>query len=211
MKLSKSIVSAALMAAAASAHPVMPVEDVKEAGLVARQRGGCADIYVAFARGTTELGALGVVVGPPLSAALRSAAGSKSTEVEGVNYPAAISGFLVGGDPGGSATMAQMVTSKAAACPNTKIVMAGYSQGGQLVHNAAKQLSPNMASRVSAAVIFGDPKNGEPVAQIPASRTMVICNTGDNICSGGILILPPHLTYGADAGKAARFIAAQSA
>ncbi|KAL8396786.1 hypothetical protein RB594_003754 [Gaeumannomyces avenae] len=210
MRFSKAIISVALMAAAGSAHPVAPVEDVKEADLVPRQ-GGCADIHVFFARGTTELGTLGAVVGPPLSAALRSAAGGRSTEVEGVPYPAAVSGFLAGGDRRGSATMAQMVTSKAAACPNTKIVMAGYSQGGQVAHNAAEQLSASVASRVSAAVIFGDPKNGEPVAGIPASRTMIICNNGDNICSGGILVLPPHLTYGTSAGSAARFIVAQSA
>ena len=42
-------------------------------------------------------------------------------------------------------------------CANTKVVMSGYSQGGQLVHNAAKQLPSAVASKVAAAVIFGDP------------------------------------------------------
>lgn len=35
--------------------------------------------------------------------------------------------------------------------------MAGYSQGGQLVHNAAEMLPAATASKVAAAVIFGDP------------------------------------------------------
>lgn len=30
-------------------------------------------------------------------------------------------------------------------CPNTKIVLSGYSQGGQLVHNAANLLKSNTA------------------------------------------------------------------
>lgn len=44
-----------------------------------------------------------------------------------------------------------------AQCPDTKVVMAGYSQGGQLVHNAAKMLDSSTTSKVAAAVIFGDP------------------------------------------------------
>jgi cutinase len=44
-----------------------------------------------------------------------------------------------------------------AACPNTKLVVSGYSQGGQLVHNAMAQLPPAMAANVSKVVIFGDP------------------------------------------------------
>jgi cutinase len=42
-------------------------------------------------------------------------------------------------------------------CPSTKVVMAGYSQGGQLVHNSAKLLPAATASKVAGAVIFGDP------------------------------------------------------
>lgn len=42
-------------------------------------------------------------------------------------------------------------------CPNTKVIMAGYSQGGQLVHNAATMLDSTTASKVAGAVIFGDP------------------------------------------------------
>lgn len=30
-------------------------------------------------------------------------------------------------------------------CPNTKIVLSGYSQGGQLVHNAANLLASSQA------------------------------------------------------------------
>lgn len=43
--------------------------------------------------------------------------------------------------------------------------MAGYSQGGQLVHNAAAQLPASVTAKVAAAVIFGDP--GESIASLP--------------------------------------------
>jgi cutinase len=102
-----------------------------------------------------------------------------------------------------------MVTSALAACPSTKLVMSGYSQGGQLVHNAASMLSTSTMSQVSSVVIFGDPDYPKPVANIAASKVMVICHTGDNICQGGDLILPAHLTYGADAPTAAAFVVSQ--
>jgi len=44
-----------------------------------------------------------------------------------------------------------------AACPDTKLVASGYSQGGQLVHNAAAQLPAATASWISKVVVFGDP------------------------------------------------------
>jgi cephalosporin-C deacetylase-like acetyl esterase len=44
-----------------------------------------------------------------------------------------------------------------AQCPNTKLVASGYSQGGQIVHNAAALLPKAIANWISSVVIFGDP------------------------------------------------------
>jgi cutinase len=52
---------------------------------------------------------------------------------------------------------ASLVQSVASQCPSTKVVMSGYSQGGQLVHNAAKLLPAATMAGVSSVVIFGDP------------------------------------------------------
>lgn len=52
---------------------------------------------------------------------------------------------------------ASLVTKAFTNCPNTKIVMSGYSQGAQLVHNAASELSTSTMEKVSAVVTFGDP------------------------------------------------------
>lgn len=130
-------------------------------------------------------------------------------------------------------------------CPSTQIVMSGYSQGGQLVHNAAELLESNTAAlnQVAAGeslprlwlahnhphylstlpinrrrltksvflkvVIFGDPNDGDPVGTIPSSKVLIICHDGDNICDGGVLILPDHLNYQMDAQTAAQFVASQ--
>ncbi|KAK7041778.1 hypothetical protein VNI00_009067 [Paramarasmius palmivorus] len=173
---------------------------------LAERQQPCADVMVIFARGTTEVAPIGAVVGPPFATALAAQLGGRSLSFRGVDYPAVIAGYLAGGDPAGSRQMAVDITNTANACPNAKIVSSGYSQGGQLVHNSAALLSPSVAARVSAVVIFGDPKSSQRVANVDTSKVKVFCNFGDNICDGGVLVLPPHLTYGADAGEAARFV-----
>jgi cutinase len=93
---------------------------------------GCKAMTVIFARGTTETGNVGTLTGPPFFAALDKAMGAGQVAVQGVEYPADIPGFLAGGDKKGSAMMASLVTQTLADCPDTKIVMSGYSQGGAL-------------------------------------------------------------------------------
>ncbi len=84
--------------------------------------------------------------------------------------------------------------------------MAGYSQGGQIVHNAAELLSAAVTARVGSAVIFGDPNNGLPIAQVDAAKSLVVCHSDDNICQQGDLILPAHLTYAENVDQAAAFV-----
>ncbi|KAH8731536.1 cutinase-domain-containing protein [Phaeosphaeriaceae sp. PMI808] len=168
--------------------------------------GACKAMTVLFARGTTEGGNMGTLAGPPFVTAIGEMMGAGNVAVQGIEYPADIPGFLVGGDRAGSQLMAQMVGQVRAKCPDTNLVMAGYSQGGQLVHNAADMLSAQDSAFVSSAVIFGDPNNGKPVGKVTAADTKVICHTGDLICAGQAVILPPHLTYGRDGDNAAQFV-----
>ncbi|KAJ7080522.1 cutinase [Mycena epipterygia] len=127
-----------------------------------------------------------------LEAALETALGGKSVTFTGVDYLTSIDGFLEGGDPAGSAIMAEDLTNAANSCPNAVIVSSGYSQGCQLVHNSAKQLTSKGAGRIKAVVIFGDPDNGQSVQGIPSVNVDVIYHFDDNICLGGDLVLPPH-------------------
>ncbi|KAG6901231.1 hypothetical protein C0995_014992 [Termitomyces sp. Mi166 len=172
-------------------------------------RQSCADVAVFFARGTDESGTIGTIVGPPFQAALQTALAGRSLDFEGIPYAASIAGFLEGGDPAGAATMANDVTAMANACPDTKIVISGYSQGAQVTHLAAARLSSAVQNRVNAAVVFGDPDNGQPFPGPIQTHELTFCAAGDDICAGGILILPAHLSYGADAGQAASFVVSQ--
>jgi cutinase len=90
--------------------------------------GGCKKMTVLFARGTTEPGNMGLVAGPPFVSALGAmAGGAGNVAVQGIEYPADVPGFLVGGDKKGSALMAKMVGQVRAQCPDTALIMAGYS------------------------------------------------------------------------------------
>jgi len=166
----------------------------------------CADVIVIFARGTDEPAPIGTIVGPPLESALTADLGGISLSFQGVDYSASIAGFLEGGDPAGSATMATMLTNAATSCPSAAIVSSGYSQGAQLVHNSAKLITSEVSARINAVVMFGDPDDGQPVAGVSANIVDVFCHVGDDICLGGDLVLPPHLTYGVNAPAAAEFI-----
>lgn len=167
----------------------------------------CADVTIVFARGTCETGNVGLLVGPPFFLALEAALGSDvSVEIQGVDYSATVEGYLEGGDPAGSQTMADDVTDALSKCPDTKLVMAGYSQGGQIVHNAAELLPSATMAEVAAVVIFGDPDDGEAVAGIDASKVLIICHDTDDICLNGDLILLSHLTYAENAEEAATFV-----
>lgn len=82
---------------------------------------------VIFARGTTESGNVGTLVGPPFFSALATAIGSENLAVQGVEYAADIAGFLAGGDAAGSKKMTELVGQAITQCPDSKVVMSGYS------------------------------------------------------------------------------------
>ncbi|KAK8042393.1 BccutA, partial [Apiospora phragmitis] len=177
------------------------------------ENGRCGDIVVVFARGTTEPGNVGVLVGPPLFRALRQQMGAtgKTLAVQGVDhYDASVTAYLQGGDATGSQQMANLVSKAFTQCPSSKIVMSGYSQGGQLVHNAAKLLPASTMAAVNSVVIFGDPYSTFPVQGASPSKVLIVCHPGDDICIDGDLILLPHLTYLTDANAAATYILAHA-
>ncbi|KAI8937486.1 hypothetical protein NX059_005204 [Plenodomus lindquistii] len=164
----------------------------------------CTDMTVIFARGTGEMGNVGSVSGPPMFKALRSSLGADRVTVQGVDYPASYGGNMNQGGDGGK-IMADLVATALSQCPDTKIIVSGYSQGGMVVHNAFKNgLS---ASKVSGAVLFGDPLKRQPVGDLPANKIKQFCGPSDTICGGGGDggATGGHISYGSSANAAATF------
>lgn len=72
----------------------------------------CRDVTVIYARGTSQQGNIGepTDVGPEFLDDLAAIIGTNILAAQGVNYSASVDGFEEGGDPEGSATMADLAT-----------------------------------------------------------------------------------------------------
>lgn len=71
----------------------------------------CRPVTMIYARGTTQAGNVGdaAAVGPVFFNNLASRIGLSNLAVQGVTYAANVVGYLQGGDPAGSRTMADLI------------------------------------------------------------------------------------------------------
>ncbi|KAI0144316.1 cutinase-domain-containing protein [Xylariaceae sp. FL1272] len=135
------------------------------------ERQSCPSVYVFGARETTASPGYGTAGGlVNMVVAANPGAGSSA-----ITYPACGGQASCGGisydDSAnqGTAAVVSAVTSYNQQCPNTKIVLIGYSQGGQIMDNAfcggaGATLSGNALAAVKAVIFMGDPHN---VAGLP--------------------------------------------
>jgi cutinase len=167
----------------------------------------CPDVEVTFARATTEPPGVGVV-GREFVDALRSQVGGRSVGVYPVNYPAS-EDFVPSANAGASDASAH-VESMIANCPNTKMVLGGYSQGAMVIDQITvaqfpiaglvpATLSADQADHVAALALFGNPADrylGAPVSTVSpwyGAKAIDLCAPGDPICTpGGALAAPTH-------------------
>lgn len=59
---------------------------------------------------------------------------------------------------GGIKEFKKYVTDRHAKCPNSRIIVGGYSQGAQVVRTAVKELPTEVRSVIDYTALFGDPK-----------------------------------------------------
>jgi cutinase len=178
----------------------------------------CPDVEVTFARATTEPPGVGVV-GQEFVDSLRSQVGGKSIGVYPVNYPAS-DDFAPSVNAGTSDANAH-VQSMIANCPNTRMVLGGYSQGALVIDQITiaqapvagfvpETLSADQADHVAALALFGNPADrylGASVSTVSpwyGAKAIDLCAPGDPVCSPGALFTvpthdemfsPEHLSY----------------
>jgi cutinase len=177
-----ALVTAAGLLAAPSAAPVANAFD-------------CPDVEVIFARGTNEPPGLGRV-GDAFVDSLRQQTNLNILPY-GVNY-AASKLQLHGGD--GANDTIDRVKKSVETCPNTKIVLGGYSQGASVMDivagvpiggiNWGNSLPPQYAGNIAAVATFGDVAD-RAGGTLPSKSTMLgskaidLCNPNDPICHAG--------------------------
>lgn len=183
-------------------------------------------MQVVFARGTGEPVGVGGA-GQAFVDQLRVQAAPRSVDVYPVNYLA--SGNFI--DPiqfaqtvvAGIRDAAQKVESTAAACPDTDIVLGGYSQGAAVAgYVTAAEIPPeipaeyrefipepmsdDVGDHVAAVVLFGRPSDrfltdagAPPIAIGPSyqDKTLSLCAEGDTVCNGAPIGIPSfaHTMY----------------
>ncbi|KAH8730384.1 cutinase-domain-containing protein [Phaeosphaeriaceae sp. PMI808] len=201
-----------LLAGLAAAGPV----EVRQTRTTSNEfsQGGCRDILFAWARGSTEIGNMGTIVGPPTSDGLKQAFGNNAVATEGIDYAAAIgTNVLPGGTDNVSKQLMQdTLTAMVSQCPDSVIVAGGYSQGAAVNHRAIEELPANVQDRIAGVILYGDTQKQQDNAQIPnfpKEKVEIICQFGDAVCNGRLLVLPAHLTYGVRADDGVAFLSAQ--
>jgi cutinase len=162
----------------------------------------CSDIEVVFARGSNEPPGLGEV-GQGFVDSLSSQVRGRSVGVYAVNYPA--SNDYVRSASDGSDDARAHVQGTVASCPNTRMVLGGYSQGGAVIELSTAAMPPQVADHVAAVALFGNPSSsfasmlsggGALPAMSPlyGAKTIDLCVSDDPICSQGGNIIA-HVSY----------------
>ena len=161
----------------------------------------CPDIEVVFARGTNDAPGLGNV------------GRGEEVVVRGVIHRVRADGA---NDASGH------IQFMADNCPDTRLVLGGYSQGAAVIDVISavpmpvigfnSPLPPNVPDHVAAIAVFGNPsaKLGLPLTVSPVwgGRSIDLCNGGDPICQTDGESLASHRSYvGGPTNQAANFAA----
>lgn len=174
----------------------------------------CPDAKVVFARGTDDPAPLGPT-GEAFVNTLRSRVLPKSVDAYGVDYPASLD---FGRAIDGIADARAHILATAAQCPDTKIVLSGFSQGAAVIGFVTASTVPQgvsadevptpmpagIADHVSAVVLFAKPAPrvmrflqdpAVTVGPLYTPKTIELCVDNDLICDGDGSSFAAHDTY----------------
>jgi cutinase len=166
------------------------------------------------ARGTSEPGDFGVIVGDPLvravTASIPTARGyavqvsvlsvscpKVNRDCNDLQYPADMSQTCVAEKRNGSVTIGandivDRLSKQSAACPNQKFALVGYSQGASVARAASVRVDPAIYSKIVALVMFGDPglKSTQTIRRSPAFPAALQSKLRENCASGDRVRIP---------------------
>jgi cutinase len=124
--------------------------------------------------------------------------GGKSVAVYAVNYPATRDSLRAAE---GANDASLFVQNTVANCPDTQIVLGGYSQGAAVIDALGIAHAPTLgftqplpaavADHVAAVAVFGNPSVrllGGPLTALSPTlggKTIDLCNGADRVCSNG--------------------------
>lgn len=220
--------AAALIAAAAAPAGAGPragdaVPD--RVGTVSAKVDPCADVLLVGARGAGQKAAgrnegFGAQVANVRNRLEDALAGDRTVEAAAIDYRAPAVGVIftsrtglntyLKGISSGVTKVVALLTEQAGACPDQHLVLAGFSQGAMVMHQALRRLAKAghtaILDRIGGAVLLGDgdrekntkatlhgtaprkgwgirrPLGNQPIPQQLAARTHTVCAKHDIVC-----------------------------
>ena len=184
----------------------------------------CPAVDVVFARGTDEPPGPGGL-GRNFLDALRPKLGGRSVNEYSVNYPATRDWHP--SISAGAADAAAHAKQIAVACPDTRIVLAGFSQGAAVIDVitgvpvrdvAPAPLPPDVADQVAAVAVFGNPSLRYGAGAITeaspqfGARAIDLCLPRDPVCTrdgSGDMAVHNQYPQAGMVDRAATFIASR--
>ncbi|GME37395.1 Cutinase [Neofusicoccum parvum] len=159
-KMIGPIAAAALLLPLCHALPTI----AGKAGTLAGRQTSCSAVHILIARGTTE-----EYPGDMGSLANLIIANNDDADYEDIIYPATFN-YISSTQQGMQASMSQL-TTYVEACPDSKIILLGYSQGAHVTGDALSggggsglgaatdPVSTDIGEHVTAVVWYGDPRH----------------------------------------------------
>lgn len=166
---------------------------VMPAGLPTAGAAPCSDVEVVFARGRIEPPGTGQI-GQAFISALRSKT-DKNVGYYAVNYPADTEVIQ------GANDMSRRIQSTAANCPDTRLVLGGYSLGAAVadvvlavpaaIFGYTNPLPLGMNDRIAAVALFGNGTRKvlgplSDVSPLWGEKTIDLCTADDPVCNDNL-------------------------
>ena len=172
----------------------------------------CADLIVLGARGSDQSATKNHGVGAEVLASVTAMAKqlhqrSKSTvRIVGIPYPAVSGPEYTANVFTGVDHARKLLTSLAKKCPDSDFGLVGFSQGAQIVHGTALELTATQSRRVVLVAMISDPRRnpgdkiihwsygaatpgpgklgaGTPIPKALRSMAVTFCAESDEICN----------------------------
>ncbi|GAA3525869.1 hypothetical protein GCM10022234_23760 [Aeromicrobium panaciterrae] len=201
-----------LAACSASPTPAAPTATVTPKDQPALTSEKCADLIVLGARGSDQSATKNFGSGTEVRRSVTAMAqklhqrSDTTVRLVGIPYPAASGPAYTANVLTGVASARKLLTSLGKQCRSSRFALVGFSQGAQIVHGTALELTPRQIERVVLVAMISDPRRnpddkiaywlydestpgpgklgaGTPIPKALRPKAITFCARTDEICN----------------------------
>ena len=211
MRQAAAVVAMLAALSACSSGPTAPSPTPTQARLVADR---CADLIVLGVRGQAQSARAAAGVGAEVHHSMRALVGQlddgERVRLEAIRYPASAASSMAVFDRDVEAGRIELLARHAelgSACPRSRFVIIGYSEGADVVHRAVASMSSKQVTDIAVVAVLGDPlrlpsdevstetygsgdlngsgslSGGPRWGKDVRNRVITFCHADDNVCN----------------------------